>query len=126
MERLRQEGKIGVPDWCKHIPSISRFGVSYDEIEKFVVPSFAEIAKIQKEAAGVPPYMSWNYIGNLAHPEWGETNTWEWFADKFGGGYRLLGGISGHGGLAYVAHDWSDLHLDHLGFRLRVAFPSKS
>ena len=123
-EKLRNGGKIAVPDWCRHIPSTSRFGVSHDEITKCIVPEFATMAQIEAEQASVPPYTTFNFRGNIAHPEWGQTNTWEWFANSFGGDSRLFGGGSDYGGLAYVYFDWSDYHRDDVAFRLRVVSPS--
>ena len=124
LEKLRNDGKIAVPNWCRHIPSTSRFGVSHDEITKCIVPEFATMAQIEAEQASVPPYTTFNFRGNIAHPEWGETNTWEWFADSFEDDYRLVGGDSGRGGLADVYYDWSGNRGGRVAFRLRVVSPS--
>lgn len=125
LERLRKEGKITIPDWCSLIPSTSRFGISFDEITKYVVPEFAQVTQIEAEQAQVPPYIAFNFRGNVAHPEWGETNTWERFADSFGGGSRLVGGRRVRGGLAYVGYGWRGVRSDCVGFRLRVVSSSK-
>lgn len=125
LERLRKNGKIAVPDWCRHIPSISRFGTSPDE-DNYIVPVFAEFSQIEdqikagKVKAGVAPWASWFYRGNTAHPEWGQTNTWERFANKFGAVSRLIGGHRVLGGLAGVSYGWHDDRNDFVGFRLRV------
>lgn len=60
------------------------------------------------------------------HPEWGQTNTWEWFADKYGDDGRLIGGRSGDGGLARVGCVWSGYRRGGLGFSPVVPFPSKT
>lgn len=124
LERLRKDGKIAVPDWCQHIPAVSRFGVSWDEIAKYIVPQFADLAHIDSRQVGLPSYIAFNFRGNAFHPEWGETNTWEWFADSFRGAYRLFGGCSDYGGLANVHYRWSADRHDDLGFRSRVDFSS--
>ena len=125
LEDLRKRGRIAVPDWCKHIPSISRFGVSQKEISGFVASRFVdEIGKVHAQNVDATTYMAFNYLGNIAHPEFGEANTWERFSDKFGGDGRLIGGYSGHGGLARVCYDSSGGHVGRVGFRLRVVFPS--
>lgn len=123
LEDLRKKGKIKIPDWCKHVPSISRFGISPLEIEGTILNSAAELMRARKVEQS--PYMLFNFVGNLAYPEWGQTNTSEWFADKTGDGFRLLGGLSNRGGLACVV-DWDPgLHNGHVGFRLLVRFPSQ-
>lgn len=130
LEMLRKNGKIVVPDPCRHIPSISRFGTSPDEIASLIVPVFAELSQIEelikagKIKAGVSPYAAWFYRGNNAHPEWGQTNTWEWLADHLGTGRRLIGGHRDYGGLARISYAWHNGHGDGIGFRLRVVFSS--
>lgn len=131
LERLRGRGKIEIPDWCEHIPSISRFGSSAAEINKYIVPLFVseytligDLIKSGEAKAGVPPFTPWFYRGNTAHKEWGETNTWEWLDNKFGADGRLIGGHRGVGGLAGVFYDWSGDPYDNIAFRLRVAFSS--
>ena len=131
LEELRKRGRIEVPDWCTHVPSISRFGTSPDEIDNYIVPQFIEDTPIKdlvnkgQAKAGVPPFASLFYRGNTAHPEWGETNTWEWLANSFGDGGRLIGGYRDRGGLAGVDYRWRDDHFGNVAFRLRVAFSSK-
>jgi len=126
LEDLRKGGKIAVPDWCKHIPSVSRFGVSADEISGPVASRFAEVVKVNAVNVDAPTYMAFNYLGNIAHPEFGQANTAEWFVNIFARGYRLIGGNSDNDGLAGVGCDSSDGHRGDLGFRLLVAFPPKN
>lgn len=106
LEKLRGQGGIKIPDWCKHIPATSRFGISPSEIEEHIIPAFVETYQPQDAKVSLPCYMSWNYRGNIAHPEWGETTTFEWFKDRFGSGGRLYGGDSGNGGLGFVSSIW--------------------
>ena len=125
LEDLRKRGRIAVPDWCKHVPSISRFGISPKEISAPVATRVAdEIGKVDAQNVDATTYMAFNYLGNIAHSEFGEANTWEWFADKFGDDRRLIGGNSDNGGLANVHYNSSDNRNGYVGFRLRVVFPS--
>jgi len=130
LESLRKNGKIAVPDWCRHIPSISRFGTSPDEIDSLIVPAFSEFAQIEDQIkageikVGTPSWASWFYRGNTEHPEWGQTNTWEWFSNNFGAVRRLIGGRRDRGGLADVDDDWHGHRHDYIGFRLQVASSS--
>ena len=130
LEQLRIDGKIPVPDWCRHIPTISRFGISPEEIDKYVVPAFSELSGADKQitagelVAGLSPWAAWFYRGNTIHPEWGQTNTWEWFANNFGTAHRLIGGRRDDGGLAGVHYRWRDRRRDGIGFRFRVASSS--
>jgi hypothetical protein len=124
--RLRQEGKIAVPSWARSIPSDSRFGVSPREIDTYVIPAFAELIGVDPSQVSLPREIEFNYAGNLRHPEWGETNTWEWLADHFADASRLVGGNSGDGGLANVDYGDADDRGGGAGFRLQVGFSSKA
>lgn len=126
LAQLREAKKIQVPDWCKNIPKDSRFGISNDELQTHVNPAIADFLGVQPEQVRLPKAIEFNILGNLAHPEWGKTNTWEWFQDKFGGGYRLVGGGSGDGGLTGVRSGVSGGHGGYVGFRPLVAFPPKA
>lgn len=126
LKRLREEKKIKVPEALKHVPETSRFGISPDELIQHVLPEIAKVLEVDSSAVRLPRAIEFNVIGNLKHPEWGETNTWEWFEDKFGGAYRLFGGSSDDGGLTHVRHDWSDFHVDFIGFRPLVVVSSKA
>lgn len=107
------------------LPDYSRFGASPQEIEGVILPEFAE----RSEARGGVRnrrYMEFNVRGNIAHPEYGQTNTWEWFGDSaFRGSRRLFGGLSGRGGLALVFDDSVDGRDTGTGFSPVVFFPSK-
>lgn len=127
LEDLRKQGQIEVPHWLERVPSISRFGVSPKEVSGPVVARFAEIAQVDIKNVNIdaPDYKSFNYFGH-AHPEFGEANSWEIFADRLRGGNRLIGGYSDHGGLSNV-YGWTAYdHNQGIAFRLRVGFPPKS
>lgn len=132
---LRDRGKIQVSNYYRHVPRSSRFAVSADEIDGksgFVAKAVASVLNLQpKESVTTPKYVVFNYIGNLAHPEFGQVNTleWfaeEWFADNFGRGSRLCGGGSGLGGLAGVDGWQSGDRNSGTGFRLQISFPSET
>ncbi len=102
----------------------SRFNISWDELNKpEVKKAIAEAMDVPEECLRLPRAIEWNVIGNAYHPEWGDTNTWEWFEDSYQKGARRLdGGGSGLGGLSHV--DWDDPaeRLGSLGFRPQVVF----
>lgn len=124
LARLRQEGKIAVPDSYKHVPETSRFAVTPDEREAHFNLALADILGVDVSQIGILKEIEFNVLGNMHHPEWGQANTSEWLDDKFGDGYRLIGGHSDNGGLARVYYRWSDRRLDYWGFRPKVVFPS--
>lgn len=119
MQNLREKDRI-----YRYTPEISRFGVAPDEIEKVILPELARIIDTKGEVEN-NTYMKFNVWGNMFHPEWGETDTWEWFADKFGEYQRLYGGDADGGGLAIVDHNWSGNRSEAIAFNLVVRFPSK-
>lgn len=126
---LRERGQIAVPDYCRHVRTDSRFALSPDEIDgkrAVVAEAVASALGIKTEQVATPLYVVFNYIGNLAHPEFGQVNTAEWFKNNFRRVDRLLGGGSGGGGLSDVG-DWqSDVRRGLIGFRLQVSSPAKA
>ncbi|MBF8249643.1 MAG: hypothetical protein HW400_244 [Candidatus Levybacteria bacterium] len=123
LKRLRKEKKIQT---VKGIPDTSRFGISPDELTQVVLPEIAKILGVDASAVRLPKEIEFNIIGNFEHPEWGKANTWEWFADKFGDDDRLVGGLSGYGGLARVRHFWSGDRGDFIAFRPLVVVSPKA
>lgn len=123
ISRLRKEGKI---QKVKGIPDASRFRISHDELTQTALPEIANLLGVEASDVRLPKAIEFNVIGNFKHPEWGKTNTWEWFDDSFGDGRRLVGGRSGFGGLTLVSYRWSDAHGDRIAFRpLVVVSPPK-
>ncbi len=102
----------------------SRFNISWDELNKpEVKKAIAEAMDVPEECLRLPRAIEWNFIGNAYHPEWGDTNTWEWFEDSYQKGARRLdGGSSGYGGLSDVYWDGPAARDDDLGFRPQVVF----
>lgn len=121
IHELREAGKIQT---LRSVPKDSRFGASPNEIEGIILPEFVR----NTEAEGIVRnmrYIEFNVFGNIHHPEWGNTNTGQWFSDKFSDGGRLIGGGSVFGGLANVRDVWSDARFDGTGFSPAVEFPSQ-
>lgn len=122
----RKDGRIAIPSWARDVPANSRFAVSADETDALVVPHVTNLLGVKANLVGPPREIEFNVAGNLNHPEWGQTNTWEWFADQFELGSRLVGGDSALSGLAHVNALGSGRRHDDLGFRLQVSSPSKA
>lgn len=122
--RLREEGRIEVPSSYSHVPRTSRFAVTPIERETHFNQALAEVLNIGKEKVRITREIEFNIIGNIHHPEWGQTNTLEWFDDIFGDGYRLYGGDSGDGGLAGVRYDGRVGRDGGIGFRPLAVFSS--
>lgn len=116
---LRNKGKIAQYDYC---PQSSRFGVSANEWEKEIKPVLVLKLGIDKAQLRLERTIEANVIPQLylhipRHKD-GETNTWAWYEEYFGGASaRLGGGRSGCGGLADVACRSSGVHWGGWAFR---------
>lgn len=122
MEALRAAGKI---ETYGNVPNNSRFGASPREIEGVILPTFAQMSGALGEVRN-RKYIEFNIRGNMAHPECGQTDTWEWFSDPvFQGASRFIGGGSGCGGLAHVDRYSVGHRDDDVGFSPVERFPSK-
>lgn len=107
------------------VPDSSRAGASPREIEGVILPAFAK-ASGAKGIVRNRKYIEFNVRGNMVHPEWGKTNTLEWFADPvFRGAGRIFGGGSDGGGLADVCGSSVDDRYGGVGFSPVVEFLSK-
>jgi hypothetical protein len=122
MEYLRASDRIRICPWTPHY---SRAGVSPKEIEEVILPEFAKMSGAKGNVRN-RRFMEFNVRGNIRHPEYGQTDTWEWFGDPvFGGAYRLRGGGSNIGGLGGVGNDAVDHYRGRTSFSPVVEFPSK-
>ena len=97
-------------------PQSSRFGVSADEWKK-IKPIFAAKIGLGADEGFLEPAIVANVVPQLysymPHARDGETNTWVWYEEYFEDrGCRLVGGYSGHGGLAFVNWYYSDFRWD--------------
>ncbi len=124
LKKLRKEGKILN---IKGIPEASRFGIYHDELTQVVLPEIAKLLGIESSKVRLPKAIEFNILGNQFYPNWGKANTWEWFADNFESSHRfLVGGGSGHGGLAHVRCPWTFGRSAGIGFRPLVVVSSKA
>ncbi len=117
---IRQAKNDGTP-----LSPTTRFGLSPQELEKpNVKMALARSLGLDPNSVSVPSAIIWNVIGNIHHPEWGNTDTWEWFSDEFNKGRSWLGGgSSDFGGLSHVgAVDDVGYRGDDSGFRLLGRF----
>lgn len=129
LAELRNQGQIKVPSEYRHVPKDSRFAISPDELDgskAVVAQTVAKILRLETTNVTLPPYAVFYYVGNLAHPEFGQVDTSEWFADRLEHGLRLLGGDSCYGGLSDVDRWLSAARDDDIGFRLQIAFSSQA
>ena len=114
LEELRQKGLI---QSFKH-PG-SRFYISPQELENpAVIEAIARAYNLKPEQITLPRMIEFNVLGNIHHPEWGESNCSEWFSDQHKAGLkRLDGGNSVNGGLAYVGSRGPGVRSGNIGFR---------
>lgn len=124
--RTGQQQRIAVPDWVRHVPTKSRFAVSWDEIHIFVAPEVVNAnphLEEQVKKSGivfrVPTKAEFQFSGER-YPHFGGANSWEWLYDTAWFGYRLVGGRRDRGGLG-VVDGWPSGYRDGLvGFRLQA------
>lgn len=124
LTQLREE--IKVKHLAHQMPRGSRFGLSYEDIEKYVNPKIAELLGVWHEHVRTPKAIEFNVLGNMHHPEWGLTETYEWFQDPIVFRQRLVGGLGSRGGLANVISEVAGGQFEYIGFRPMVVFPQKA
>ncbi len=112
---LREQGKIAKYEYGDQT---SRFGVSAEEWQEHIRPALAKEFGVETDQVRLETVIEANVIPQLysympRHKD-GETNTWVWYEEYFGGvSSRLSGGSSGYGGLSNVNYSsvgnrWSD------------------
>ncbi len=119
MKGLRETGEVRT---YKYVPQNSRFGPPYDNIALVILPAFIKKYEI-KPPVRILRAIEFNVLGNMAHSDWGQNNTYEWFSDRFAFSHRLLGGCSEDGGLTNVYFNLSSEYSDNIGFRPMIVFP---
>ncbi len=125
LRELNRRGLISQTNYdkSKQLDPSSRFGLSPDDFEKSeVINALAEALDIPPANLSLPPAILSNFLANLYHPEWGETDTSEWQKETYGSGTRLVAGSSDHGGASYVS--WHDRAYAYFGFRPLGRFSS--
>lgn len=124
LKELRESGQIQLKPWTERIVnSGSRYGISYDEIQKSVNPAIAILLGVVQTQVRLPRALEYNLLGNMYHPEWGNTFTWDWLQEIYADNMPLLVGRSKNGGLASYDCTTSQRHGDHIGFRPLIVFP---
>ncbi|HEU0050806.1 MAG TPA: hypothetical protein VFQ60_01990 [Patescibacteria group bacterium] len=100
----------------------SRFNLSSNELENpKVLEAFAKVLNfhsIPGLEVSIPRTIEFNILGNIFYPEWGKTDTQEWFGDYGKGSNRLFGGDSNDGGLSCVDDGVCRGRSDGVGFRV--------
>ncbi len=123
LSQLRSEGKIKVPQGFEHIPATSRFGISYDELQVYVLPTIADYLGVDLRQVRVPRVIEYNVLGNMGHREWGITDTWEYLTDRcVGDDHLAAGNLIGAHGLSHFSFGKSSERISNVGFRPMVVF----
>ena len=121
LEKLRKKKLIGDFEGKG-----SRFNISSYALEKPAVrEALAKALGIPVEAFHLPRVIDNNYLVNAFYPEWGETDSSEWFEDVYQSNERLFGGDSDYGGLSIVNWLDADDRDDFIGFRPLGRFSPK-
>lgn len=123
MQKLRREGEIYT---FRKLPEDSRLGASPNEIQNVIMPELSRARSIPQ--ARSMRAIEFNVWGKMSHPEWGETDTLEWFEDELKGSVgplTLIGGSSKRGGLSDIGFGWPYHRHADAGFRLVIPFPQK-
>jgi len=115
LEDLRNRGLIE-----NYQNSQSRFNISFSELEKpEVKKALAKACGLEPDQISIPHMIEFNILGSIHHPEWGDSNCTEWFADKYDSGKKVLtGGSCQDGGFAHVTDTGPDNRPARNGFRL--------
>lgn len=110
------------------VKRLVRFKTSHDDLTGGLLVEIAKATGFPKKGTRLPTAEEWNLIGNLfnwlrehrdmALPDLGSTNSWEWCENACGSGSRLIVGDSGDGGLAGVSDGWHDEHFGNVAFRV--------
>lgn len=120
MRKMRTEGSL---DHNQELNPGTRFFTSWTEWYEKIRLEAAKLLGVRPEQTRLPRVVEYNYFGNLLHPDWGTTDTWEWLQEACGGGkYRMRGGHSFAGGLAIVYWRGPAGHGTDRGFRPVVDF----
>lgn len=118
----------------KGMPMGSRFAISWEELHQSVLLQIAKILALNKNQVRLPKVIEFNLLGNVFYPEWGRTDTAEWFEDKirfcdYAFKACLIGGISPKirgSGLSRFFRSDPGIGSSTIGFRPMIVFPPKS
>lgn len=122
-ETMRTMRGAGLLDHNHDLNPGTRFFTSWTEWNEKIRPEAAKLLGVKTDQVRLPRVVEFNYFGNLLHPDWGTTDTWEWLQEACGAGkYRMRGGHSFAGGLAIVYWRGPAGHGTDRGFRPMVDF----
>lgn len=128
LSQLRKEGKIKIPEFCKHIPENSRFGLSAEELKQSVYPEITKFLGLTKNQVVIrsAKVEEFSLLGNRSYQYLGKTYCMEWFADQFAHQFSLFGGSSGYGSFSDVHCLKSNYRHDSIGWRPVITFTSSN
>ncbi|MFA4845310.1 MAG: hypothetical protein WC654_02000 [Patescibacteria group bacterium] len=87
----------------------SRFCLSVKDVDD-LKPSIQNTLKLDIQKIRLPHFIEYNYLGNAFYPQWGTTQTWEWFEDMYDHGQHLAGGSGSLGAIGCDPLDyWSTI-----------------
>ena len=87
----------------------SRFCLSVNDVKE-LKPSIQKILKLDNQKIRLPRFIEYNYLGNTFYPQWGTTQTWEWFEDVYDHDQHLAGGSDSLGAIGCDPTDyWSTI-----------------
>ena len=122
-ETMRTLQEANVIEHNHNLALGTRFYASWVEWYEKIRPEAAKLLGVDINQVRLPRVVEFNYFGNLLHPDWGTTDTWEWLQEACAGGkYRMRGGHSFAGGLAIVYWRSPPGHGTDRGFRPVVDF----
>ena len=120
IEKFRKEGNIVE---FKHFSS--RFNITWNDLRKSAFQvAVSEAIGVHWSMLRLPKAIEWNFLGNAFYPQWGQTETWEWFDDAFETVCCLRGGSFANGGLSHIYGGSPKDRNDSLGFRFIAVFPT--
>lgn len=147
IERNRQNGNILPSEETEQISPSSRFGLSFNDVQKVVIPKVADItprlAALLRDThieLRVPTREHFIFAGMLRYPHFGEANTWEWLSYDESSLHewwawrdteahctdRLIGANKLRGGLWAIDSAHAYLKAKYIAFRLETVFPPQS
>lgn len=69
----------------------SRFCLSVNDVNE-LKPSIQKILKLDEQIIRLPSFVEYVYLSKTFYPQWGTTQTWEWFEDVYDRTQHLAGG----------------------------------
>lgn len=131
----RERGDIETrePWWGKSVSLTSRFRISHDDVNQFIIPDTEKLLDAPKGSVALPTVAEWLVEGVMYHPEWKGRDTAEWTSDTFY--YKPHPTVSTEGTVAFMCgqpaykeftilpHFYVDASNYNIGFRLQTNLP---